>query len=275
MTNGTFVSVLIMVISFFCYIGVLADKIVGLLPLQYNSDKNILEFFGGSYMDINRIFIKQNHYEFISNFYNSLNLPAKLISINQEDPYTKSLPQDNFNYFFKLSGINSFEEFFIKLFSSQTRYKFFRKIRKVEQNRITIIKNQYEDLDLLIALNKKQFGEESSFYFPNRKKIFYDLLLLPFQFIMLTFLLNDKKEAVTLSLLYKGIYYYLTSGVNSEISDLGKYTIVKNIAEAISSHADIFDVGSDDCGWKERWHTEKTIPQYVYFNCHAQGLFSC
>ncbi len=247
------------------YIGIIDNKIIGVLPLQYNTDKKRLEFLGGSYMDINHIFIEEKNYKFIPDFYKSLDLPAKLI-VTQKDSFTLSLPQDNFNYFFNLRGINSFEELLKKLFSKKTQNTFKRKIKKIEQGKITILKDRHEDLDILINLNIKQFGDSSSFHFPNRKKIVKDLLKLPFRFVMMSFLVNGKKEAVTLSVQYKKIFYYLMSGVNPEISDLGNYVIIKNIDEATILNTNIFDIGSDDCGWKERWHAEKSMPQYLFSN---------
>lgn len=247
------------------YIGLIDDEIISLLPLQYNTEKKYLEFFGGPYMDINQIFITPENYQYIPQFYQSLDQPAKLV-LTQNDSFTQSLPQDNFNYFFDLSGYHSREELFKKLFSKKRQKNFQRENKIIEQDKVNIIPDQYQDLDLLIKLNIKKFGEESSFSGTDHPQIFHDLLRLPWKWIMLSFEINKQKEAVSLALLYKKIYYHLASGVNPKISNLGNYVIMKNMEKAISLKGDTFDLGSDDCGWKERWHAEKTIPQYCFSN---------
>lgn len=247
------------------YIGLIDNKIIGLLPLQYNSSKKILEFFGGPYMDINQIFISPKNYQYIPQFYKSLDKPSKF-PLTQKDPYTQNLAQDNFNYSFNLTNYHSLEDFFKNLFSKKRQKNFKRENKIIEENEVTIVSDQYQDLNLLIQLNIKKFNEESSFSESDHPEIFHDLLKIPWQWLMMTFLINNQKQAVTLALLYKKIYYYLASGVNPEISNLGNYVIIKNIEKAISLKVKNFDLGSDDCGWKERWHAEKTIPQYWFSN---------
>lgn len=247
------------------YIGLIKNQIIGLLPLQYNSNKKSLEFFGGPYMDINQIFIEEKNYQYIPQFYKSLDKPAKF-PLTQKDPYTQGLPQDNFNYSFNLASYHSLEDFFKNLFSKKRQKNFKRENKIIEQNKITIIPNQYEDLDVLIDLNIQKFGKESSFSDSDYPEIFHNLLKFPWQWIIMTFLINNQKQAVTLALLYKGIYYYLATGVAPEILNLRSYTTTKNIEKAISLKAETFDLGSDDCGWKERWHAEKNIPQYLFSN---------
>jgi hypothetical protein len=48
-----------------------------------------------------------------------------------------------------------------------------------------------------------------------------------------------------------------------KVSDLGNFITSQNVCEAINSGAEILDIGSGDCGWKERWHAEKTS-QYLF-----------
>lgn len=216
-------------------------------------------------MDMNAIFMEEQYHELIPELYRSLTLPAKLI-VTQKDPFTSQLPQVDFNYFFDLRGIGSHEELFEILFSKKTQRTFNWKNRKIEGNEVIILKGRHDDLDVLIELNIKQFGDSSSFHFTHRVKIFRELLKLPFQFVMMSFLVNGKIQAVTLSIIYKNTYHYLASGVSPEIPNFGSYVIIKNIDEATSLNCDIFDVSSGDCGWKERWHAEKSMPQYLFSN---------
>ena len=129
---------------------------------------------------------------------------------------------------------------------------------------VEIIYNNFNDFNLMIDLNLKNFGEKSSFHFPFRKEIFRDLLKLNYEPILLTSIINDKKEAVSFALKYKDKFISLNSGVNSaSFPWLEKYLILKKVAKAIELKCRIFDACVGDCGWKENWHLEK-IPQFKY-----------
>jgi CelD/BcsL family acetyltransferase involved in cellulose biosynthesis len=246
------------------YVGIENGEPVGLLPLQYNSEKGYLEFFGGSYMDSNQIYIKEKNDKIIPDFYKALDRPAKLIDVIGEDSFTTDLPLEDYNYMLPLNGIQTVEQLIEQRFSKRSKDTLKRKMKMLEHENITILKDQYEDLDLLIDLNIKRFGDDSAFCYPFRRETFHDLLKLPFQFKIQTFVINEEKQAVSLSIFYKGIYYYLYSGVNLEkTKNLGNYVIKETIKEAISLDAICFDAGLGDCGWKERWHLDKT-PQYIY-----------
>ena len=129
-----------------------------------------------------------------------------------------------------------------------------------------IVENNYKDLDLMFELNIKTFEEKSSFNKPYRTEAFHDLLKLNFDIYMLSYIINNKKEAVSFSIKYNDVYVYINAGTNKEaISNLGTYNIYKNIDKAIKTGSKIFDAGLEDLGWKERWHLEKN-PQYDFIN---------
>lgn len=246
------------------YVGYNNGEMVGLLPLQYNEDKKYLEFFSGGFMRDNRIFIKQDHKECIPQFYNAITKTARLTRIVGEDPFTKSLDIYKYKYIADLSQAKDSDDYLVKKFSKGSRYKVRKKINSIQQMESKIIENDYNDLDLMIELNKKNFGEKSSFNKPHRVEIFHDLLKLNFDIHLLTFIVNGQKEAVSFSIKYKNIYAYIQTGTNkNNIPNLGTYNIYKNFENAIKIGAKYLDAGISDLGWKERWHLEKT-PQYIF-----------
>ncbi|HLL61074.1 MAG TPA: hypothetical protein VK338_05125, partial [Candidatus Nitrosocosmicus sp.] len=95
----------------FFYVGFTKNVPIGLLPLQYSTIDDCLEFFGGDYMEDNKIFIKYGYEKNIIDFYKSINQPAALIEISGDDPYTKSLPIDDYTYFYNLTNIAHTNQF--------------------------------------------------------------------------------------------------------------------------------------------------------------------
>ncbi|MCK5466132.1 GNAT family N-acetyltransferase [Candidatus Parcubacteria bacterium] len=246
------------------YVGLDKEKIVGLLPLQYNEEKRYLEFFGGSFMSDNRIFIKPEYKKCIPQFYGSISQTAELRSIIGEDLFTKSLDVYRYKYVADLSGLKSGDDYFAKKFKARSRKKLRNKLKLVEPLKPNIITNNYDDLDLMMNLNRKAFGEKSSFSKPYRSEIFHDLLKLDFDFCLLSFVVNDKKEAISFSLKYKDTYVYINSGTNKkDMPDIGSYVIFKQIERAIEMRAKSLDARRGDSGWKEIWHLEK-FPQYMF-----------
>ena len=113
-------------------------------------------------------------------------------------------------------------------------------------------------------LNRKAFGKNSSFSKPYRNEIFHDLLKLDFDFCLLSFVINGKKEAVSFSLKYKDTYIYINSGTNrKDMPNISSYIIFKQIEKAIEMGTKSLDARRGDSGWKEIWHFEK-FPQYIF-----------
>ncbi len=259
----------------FFYTGYLKDKIVGLLPLQYNPETKSLEFFGGKYMEENKVLIagsmpdissgaplaiKNGCQQFIPDFYKQIDKTAELSDISGQDHFTQNLPLQEYKYVYNLSGITKLEEFIDKYFDSDSR----KKKRRLLKEEVEIVYNDFNDFDLMIDLNLKNFGGESSFNWPFRKEIFHDLLKLNYEPILLTSIIDGKKEAVSFAIKYKDKFISLNSGVNStSFPWLEKYLILKKVAKAIELKCRIFDACVGDCGWKEYWHLEK-IPQFKF-----------
>ncbi|MCK4891754.1 MAG: GNAT family N-acetyltransferase, partial [Candidatus Pacebacteria bacterium] len=211
-----------------------------------------------------RVFIKPGYEDCIHQFYSAITQPVKFISIVGEDQFTRSFDIYKYKYVADLSNISDAEDYLAKNFKAKSRYGLRKKIKLIEAMNPEIILNNYDDLDLLIELNKKSFEERSSFNKPHRKEAFHDLLKLDFDIYMLSYIVNGKKEAVSFSIKYNDIYIYINAGVNKkDISNLGTYNIYKNFEKAIEIGSKYLDAGMSDLGWKEKWHLEK-MPQYMF-----------
>ncbi|MFA6106922.1 MAG: GNAT family N-acetyltransferase [Patescibacteria group bacterium] len=240
-------------------------RLVGLLPLQYNKEDDLYEFFAEEFMEDSRLFIVKGYEKRVPEFYYSVKEDLLLDDIAGEDEFTKGLPLEDYKYALPLFGLKNFEDHLANSFSSKRRRQFLKIKSEIEKNEVKIIHNDYDDIDLLFDLNIKRHGGESYLSLPHKKEIFKDLVKL-FKVELMTAAINDKKEGVSYSILYKGVYNYLSVGANlADYSSLGAYVGMKNIDYAISSGALVFDAGLGDCGWKHLWHFEKQ-PQYSYYN---------
>ncbi len=239
-------------------------EIIGLLPMQYNEEKKYLEFFGGTFMEDNGVYIKEEYEKYIPRFYGAIDKPARLEDIVEVDAFTKSLDVLEYKYIADLSGLKSIEDYLKKHFKAKSRNKLRNKIKAIESMNLEIILNNFDDIDTMIDLNKAAFGEESTFHKPFRREIFHDLLKLNFEHYLFSFIINGKKEAVTMSIKYNDTFININAGVNKkDISNLGTYTIYKKLEKAISLKSKLFDAGIGDLGWKEIWHLEK-IPLRIF-----------
>ncbi len=248
----------------FFYAGFDADKIVGLLPLQFNENGKYLEFFGGSYMRDNRIFIKLGYENYINQFYESVKTPAKLISIIGDDSLTRSFDIYKYKYSADISEIKNTNDYFAKNLKGKSRYEFRKKIKLIEKMNPIVKMNNFDDIDLMIELNKKTFGENSSFNKPFRIEAFHDLIKSDFDKYLFTYIINGKKEAVSFSIKYNHAYIYINAGTNKrEIPNLGTFNIYCNFEKAIELGSKLFDAGMEDLGWKERWHLKK-VSRYAF-----------
>jgi len=239
-------------------VGFLGQEAIGLLPLQFNSDEGYLEFFGGSWMEDNKVFIDGQHSDLIEKFFEQIHNKANLIAINNQDKYCSSLPIDEYKFQLDLINYSSYWDYIQDKYNKKGQDTFKRKFRKIEQNEIEFVENNPEDMDLLIELNIKNFKEDSSFNNDKRKLIYKDFLQLGLEHHLITIKVNGVKQAVSMNIVFNGVFYYLNAGSNFEdIPNLGNYTIMNNIGKAIELKCKIFDALMISYNWKERWHFNK------------------
>lgn len=249
----------------FFYVGYEKDQPVGLLPLQYNIEKDYLEFFGGSYMSDNQVYCKSGYEHYRPQFYQALKeQKVKLQYITGTDPFTSSLPLQINKYILNLEKFTSFDDYLQFSLDGDARGKLRRKIKKIEQHRVTTRLNTFEDIELLFDYNIQHFGASSSFNFPHTKERFRNILQLSYPIFLYTFFVDEIIQGISFGLDYRGVFEYLNIGVQADSpKELRAYINYYNIQEAIKRNIRVFDASVGDCGWKEHWHFTK-IPQHIF-----------
>lgn len=242
---------------------------IGILGLQRNTEQNYLEFFGGSWMEDNKVLVKSGYEGAIPNFYAQIQETAHMIAINQADQFTQGLPLDDYKFQLDLTNYKTYTDFIEDKFNKKSQDTFRRKIRKIEENKIEIIENNDADIETLIEFNLKTFGDDSSFINEKRKSAYRDFLNLSFEKHLISIKVNDVLQSVSLNLKHNGIMYYLNAGSNNEeIPNLGSYTLLTDIQKSIDLGCKTFDALMISYNWKERWHFNM-IP-YHKFNFNYQ-----
>lgn len=235
-------------------VGEAEGQIVGVLPLQENTDRGYLEFFGGSFMEDNHVLIRPGYEKHIPEFYGAISQRAQLEDIVRDNEYLPLEFMEN-KYIIDLQGLNSLEDYLSRTFSSKTRGKFRKLKREAEELCSAVVENNYADIATLIALNRKSFGAESSFNSPRRCQGYHDLARSKAEVIMFSAQVGSKKECVSFDVKYGDIYVAMNTGTNkSDFEDLGSFLLLKKIEKAISLKCRVFDAGVGDLGWKESWH---------------------
>lgn len=248
----------------FFYVGFINDEPIGLLPLQFNPDKGYLEFFGGSFMNDNRVFIKPELEKYIPKFYKQVNKKAELKYINGSDKFTKKLPIIDYQYTLPLEGLTNSDDYIQKYYKGETKKKLIKRVSEVETLPYQININNFEDLNLMFELNIKKFKENSSFNAVYLPKGFHDLLSSSFNIIFLTYIFQEQKIGASFAILYNDRFVSFNSGFDSEaVKNIDSWARLKRIDCAIKKGAKFFDALSGNLGWKEEWRFTK-IPQYKW-----------
>lgn len=179
-------------------------------------------------------------------------------------PYTyEDLVSDiyEYKYYLPLEQYKSYEDYLDDKWSKDSRKKIRQQIRSIYRDHsIQILQNNYEDIKVMSELNKERFGEDSSFTYPYREKIFTTLSKF-YQVEMLTILENGIKHGVSYGIKYKNTYIGMNAGISYEIEDLGKLLTLLQINRAIELGCTLYDAGKGSSGWKEAFRFTK-VPQY-------------
>lgn len=241
--------------------------LVGLLPLQFNTSKGYLEFFGGKFMEYNRIYTKDENTEIKKGLVEAIDGKVDLNSMMAEDEYIKSFPQQDNTYNLEISQLRTLEQFVEATFVGHTRNRFKKKMKNFTEIEHQVVLDKTEDLQKMIDLNKANFGEESSFHDDTISKAFYKLLESKFKIVMISVIINGITESVSFSLEHKDEFHYLMAATNrGSVRDLGTYITLKTLEYAMQQNKfRVFEAGRNNCGWKEVWHFSPH-PIHIYKN---------
>lgn len=249
----------------FFYAGYLDGKLIGLLPLQYNSDDGCIEFFAEEFTESNHVLIKPGNERFIAGLYKAVKPGTKLLYIIKDNEFLNGFRLEEYKYVINLTKIKNSSDYIESVFQGKEKKNIKREIRIIGEKNPEIAVNGAGDLPILFDLNIKNFGKDSNFNLINWRKGTADLLRLDFNIHILAITIDGKKQAVSLVIFYNNVYYLLATGSNNkDVPNLGKYLIVKNIDYAKNLGATALDASIGDCHWKKRWHLDR-IPQYKYY----------
>ncbi len=252
------------------YAGYIGEECIGCLPLQFNQEKNWIEFFGGDYMEDNRLFLKSGYEMYHSDFFDYLKTLGETIHlecIRGDAEHFKSLEVQDYKYVLPLKNYESYESYVADVFSSESKKTLLKKMRRIERLGIEIVKNNFVDIEKLFEFNIAMFGDHSSFSDrPFHKEIFRELFTFSTDFVphLLTFYVGGVLMAVSFSLEYKGGYAYVLLGTDPNgVKDMATYINLQNIQHAIQAQTRFVDCFVGAYGWKDRWHFTP-IAQYKF-----------
>lgn len=241
------------------------DAPIGLLASQKNIETGAYEFFGGSFMEDNRVFTAPGREDVLPALFAAVPAPAKIEYLIGDAPFITALPVMEQKFTASLIGLADTDAFLAQQFSGKTLSTMRRKMEKVKAFGIEVVTGRREDLETMIALNMQRHGEGSTFHRPHRRTMYRDLLDLPTgQTILSSYLVGGVLSAVTFCIRYKETLVYLNAGVDVDaVPDLGAYVILADIGAAIAAGATRYDACIGSYSWKERWHLQQA-PQRAY-----------
>lgn len=235
------------------------DNLIGLLPLQWSKD-GYYEFFGGSFMSYNQLFIKKEYLDTQIEFLSQVNKPMWLRWMASPVDHPNLTTSDPSTYFLTLIGLTSLDDYFEK-FVGKTRGKQLKKeVRNVLKQNTELIIDNTSDISSLVEFNKKRFGETSVFHNSNRQAFFEKIVSL-FPSYILTVKIDNEIAAVGLRIIHKNILYGINTGVKEGTKNLGKFLYLKAIEFAIENKLEKYDALEGAYGWKEEFGFEGR-PQY-------------
>ncbi|MDP2944236.1 MAG: GNAT family N-acetyltransferase [bacterium] len=240
---------------------------VALLPLQYNQELACLEFFAENFMENNRPFFEPGYEYLLPQLFNSdFGQTVKIYDLDGIDEFTNALPLEDYVYFIDISGFNDFGDYLLNIFSDRKKRAKFRRLATLleAEHEVKTIFNDFNDLKLILDLNVRRFSAESYLKTGREQQPFYDLLKLPLNWRAVTIMVDGVKLAGSLSVIYRGTYFYMIAGADTgAVPDVFKYLTKVNLELALAEKAKIFNCSLGDCNWKSHWHLDKQ-PQYKF-----------
>jgi|APSaa5957512622_1039677.scaffolds.fasta_scaffold15425_2 hypothetical protein len=247
-------------------------EVVGLLPLQYEEDKQKYFWFGSWWQEENKFLVKDELY--IPLLLASCPLPLNLNAISFELPTwiqkVIEFKADDPKYILKLDLIDTLDDYLATL-DKKKRYNLKRDFRVIEAYKPEIVIDNFSDFDGLVELSKKRFfekGEETDWEDKRRVEAFrkvieYGRKKISYQIRMVTIKIGSKLAAVDLVAVFNGCYYPLKCGYNvKDFPGIGNYVNLLEIKDAIDLGLNKMDFLEIGYGWKDKWF--ESIPLLMY-----------
>jgi ribosomal-protein-alanine N-acetyltransferase len=243
---------------------------LAILPLEYSEKDSCYTWFGSSWHEENKFFVKNPIYTPLL-----LELAPKPLSLEAIDASGQDslkefikLEPDSPKYILDLQNMSSSEDFLMNL-SKNKRHGLRKDRRRIEKQNPQIIIDKFSDLDNLINLSRRRFhekGENTDWEDPRRIETFKQVINLAdrtYKLRMISIYINNQPAAVDLIAIFNGCYYALKCGYDvKNFPGIGNFMNLFEIDDAISMRMKRFDLLQNNYEWKDRLFQQ--IPLYKY-----------
>jgi hypothetical protein len=243
-------------------------KIVACMPLEHFKKDDTYRFFGGGDWNENMKILCRPEYrkEAIPFLISHVPQNSRLIFMTAEDAkFSKKIVHFEPTYYIDLASIEYDQEKFFDRMDNHKQRKIRSEFRKIEGMNPFYTLDKFEDFDIMVKLNLKRFGEESSFNDKGFVKAFHCIMkhkVLKRHLSSLSIYIGGKLKAHALLLEYNGQLTYLQGGNDTDVQNIAKFLSYRVLLEGIRRKVSRVNYMSDDCGWKEHWRLDKEM-QYI------------
>lgn len=246
------------------------QKIKGILPLSWIDEKQCYSFFpgetwqGNTWLEQNRIYAEN------SKIYNMLleNVPGpsciRYLLHDIKDMNNSTLSLDEFNYKCFPGQFNYSFDGYRQLFSGKSIRKLDKELSQFDKYGISFRYDHFTDLDIMFAINKNTYGENSYFHDVRFMQAFESIAAWLRDNKMLritTVIIGGKVAAVDMGALCNGTYTLLAGGTSKEFPGVAKLINFHHIEWACGQKIECVDFMCGDFGWKQRFHLS-AVPLY-------------
>jgi len=238
-------------------VGFDGKKKEGVIPLVYDNDYNTYTYFGDTFPEKNKFFLKDknNLRLYLKNFPED----TQIYYINSEEAKYYDFKPGSKRYFLNLKKYgNSFENY-IESFKKKHRKNLKYDLKKIKELDYKIDHNNLNDFQKLVQLNKERFGKESDYNDNNFVSGVSKLINAADNMSILDIIsikIGNNTEAASLGVFYNNVYNVLGVGNNPKIRNLGKLLIAAQVKSAITHKCNEVDFMSTESNWKELWNLD-------------------
>lgn len=236
------------------------EKPVLLLPLQWNEAELSYEIFGGRFFSLNRIFAKKNYEKYFRDLFNEVKKPLFLRWLINPIDGIATNPDDGMFVLYRENMVN-IEDYFNKYWKGEKKKKIKKFVRQLNERGLIKHSNRKEDFEKLVEFNIKRFGEKSLFYRDSLRTEYFRKLIDLMNVQITSFELNGEIIAVGYKIIYNNKILGINTGINPEISNIGKYLYIDTIKTMIENNYDLYNALEGDYGWKDIYGFS-LLPQY-------------
>lgn len=238
------------------------NKLVGVLPLMWNPEREYLEFFASfGYMENNSAYVKPGYEFCIPYMVQQIDKPVLLEYMHPNSEIIPSSSHHDNEYYADLAGLKDYHDFIDTYMTGDKRRNILSQCRKLEEKNIVITEGTKENIEDLIYWNKIRFGSHSSFY---KRPFFEDymrFIVSNFDTKIITASIDNEIHGAGMVVFYHDICFGISTGYNPDINNLGKYISLHKINLAIKAGKQTYAAGTGSPSWKEDFNLLKK-PQF-------------